>query len=162
MAIRLFAFIFSFLLAPVSALANPYLAKPGERPINLRIGTCAVTGGFVHLYAALDYGLFDKYGVKFEQIYIRGSASALAALAGDEIQFTYCAADGTIPGLAAGIDVKLVASPLVKLPYVLVARKEIRRIEDLKRKAMGVARAGGLSDPLSRAVGKKIGKPPDA
>ena len=157
MMIRLFAFIFSFLLAPVSALANPYLAKPGERPVNLRIGTCAVTGGFVHLYTALDYGLFDKYGVKFEQIYIRGSASALAALSGNEIQFVYCAADGTIPGLATGIDVKLVASPLVKLPYVLVARKEIKRPEDLKGKSIGVTRPGDLSARLSRAVVKKFG-----
>src|SRR5947209_13551283 len=109
-------------LIPSVSIANPYLPKPGEKILNFRISTCAVTGGFVHLYAALDYGLFDKYGVKFEQIYIRGSASALAALSGNEIQFVYCAADGTIPGLATGIDVKLVASPLVKLPYVLVAR----------------------------------------
>jgi len=29
------------------AQANPYLAKPGEAPIRLRIATCAVSGGFV-------------------------------------------------------------------------------------------------------------------
>jgi NitT/TauT family transport system substrate-binding protein len=157
MMIWRFAFIFSLLLAPASALANPYLAKPGERPINLRIGTCAVSGGFVHLYTALDNGLFDKYGIKFEQIYIRGSAPALAALSGNEIQFVYCAADGTIPGLATGVEAKLVASPLVKLPYVLVARKEIKRPEDLKGKAIGVTRPGDLSARLSRAVVKKFG-----
>ena len=57
---------------------------------------------------------------------------------------------------------KIVASPLVKLPYVLVTRKEIRRPEDLKGKAMGIARAGDLSDRLSRAVVKKFGLAPDA
>jgi hypothetical protein len=30
-------------------LANPYLAKPGERSTHIRIATCAVSGGFAHL-----------------------------------------------------------------------------------------------------------------
>jgi NitT/TauT family transport system substrate-binding protein len=144
------------------AFASHYLPKPGERPLSMRVSTCAVSGGFVHLYTALDNGLFDKYGLKFENIFIRGSAQNLTALATDEVQFTYCAADGTIPALATGIDVKLVASPLVKLPYVLVARKEIKRPEDLKGKSIGIARAGDLSDRLSRAVVKKFGMAPDA
>ncbi|HSQ12620.1 MAG TPA: hypothetical protein VLM90_06365, partial [Candidatus Deferrimicrobium sp.] len=43
------------------AHANPYIAKPGEAPLRLRIATCAVSGGFMHLYAALENGLFNKY-----------------------------------------------------------------------------------------------------
>jgi ABC-type nitrate/sulfonate/bicarbonate transport system substrate-binding protein len=61
-----------------------------------------------------------------------------------------------LPSLAGGVDVKLVAAPLVKLPYVLVTRREIRRMEDLKGKALGVARAGDLSDRLSRAMVKRF------
>jgi ABC-type nitrate/sulfonate/bicarbonate transport system substrate-binding protein len=139
--------------------ANPYLAKPGERHMSVRIATCAVSGGFTHLYTAVDNNLFDKYGFKVEQVYVRGSGPSLAALAADEIQFLYCAADATLPSLAAGVDVKLVAAPLVKLPYVLITRKEIRRMEDLKGKALGVARPGDLSDRLSRAVVKKFNIP---
>src|SRR5689334_13426770 len=64
----------SLLVIAVNPLyANPYLAKPGERPIPIRIATCAVSGGFTHLYAALDNNLFDKYGFKMEHVYIRGS-----------------------------------------------------------------------------------------
>ena len=142
------------LSAPVAA--NPYLTRPGERPLAVRIATCAVSGGFTHLYTALDNNLFDKYGFRVEHIYIRGSGPALAALAADEIQFLYCAADATLPSLAAGVEAKLVAAPLTKLPYVLVARKEIRRLEDLKGKTLGVARPGDLSDRLSRAVARKF------
>lgn len=151
---------FLFMSAP--ALATHYLPKPGEKILSMKVSTCAISGGFVHLYTALDNGLFDKYGMKFENIFIRGSAQNMTALATDEVQFTYCAADGTIPGLATGIDVKLVAAPLVKLPYVLIARKEIRRVEDLKGKALGIARAGDLSDRLSRAVVKKFGLAPES
>ena len=150
------------LLSAAPASANPYLPKPGERTLSMRVSTCAVSGGFIHLYTALDNGLFDKYGIKLENIFIRGSAQNLTALATDEVQFTYCASDAIIPGMAAGLEVKIVASPLVKLPYVLVTRKEVRRPEDLKGKALGIARVGDLSDRLSRAVVKKLGLSPEA
>jgi hypothetical protein len=50
MTIALVAVLSSLFSSP--ARANPYLAKPGETPIRLRIATCAVSGGFVHLYNA--------------------------------------------------------------------------------------------------------------
>ena len=123
----------------------------------LRIATSAVTGGFVHLYTGLDNRIFEKYGLKCEHVYIRGQSPALAALANDQVQFNYGAADGSLPGIAAGVDAKFVASPLVKLPYVMVARKEIRRPEDLKGKSIGVTRPGDLSARLSRQVVRKFG-----
>ena len=149
------------LLFAAAASANPYLPKPGEKPTSVRIATSAVTGGFVHLYTGLDYGIFEKYGVRPEHIYIRGSSPSLAALTNDQIQFTYGAADGSLPALASGVEAKIIASPLVKLPYVLVARSDVRRPEDLKGKAIGVTRPGDLSARLSRQVVKKFGLAPD-
>jgi len=142
-----------------AAYANPYIAKPGERSLTLRIATCAVSGGFVHLYTAIDNKLFSKYGLNFEHIYIQASAPSLAALAADEIQFLYCAADATLPTMASGIGGKIVAAPLVKLPYVMVSRKEINRPEDLRGKTIGIARAGNVSERLSRAVLRKFNVP---
>jgi ABC-type nitrate/sulfonate/bicarbonate transport system substrate-binding protein len=148
----------AFLLAfQGSVFANPFLPRAGEPPIMLRVATSAVTGGFVHLYTGLENGIFEKYGLKCEHVYIRGQSPALAALANDQVQFNYGAADGSLPGLAAGVDAKFVASPLVKLPYVMVARKEIRRPEDLKGKSIGVTRPGDLSARLSRQVVRKSG-----
>src|SRR5207249_4043111 len=71
------------------AHANPYLAKPGEPAVKVRIGACAITGGFIHLYTALDNRLFDKYGINAEHIVVRGGAVAMAGLASDEINFLY-------------------------------------------------------------------------
>jgi NitT/TauT family transport system substrate-binding protein len=148
----------AFLLAfEGSVFANPFLPRAGEPPIMLRVATSAVTGGFVHLYTGLENGIFEKYGLKCEHVYIRGQSPALAALANDQVQFNYGAADGSLPGLAAGVDAKFVASPLVKLPYVMVARKEIRRPEDLKGKSIGVTRPGDLSARSSRQVVRKFG-----
>jgi ABC-type nitrate/sulfonate/bicarbonate transport system substrate-binding protein len=153
----------AIVLAIVTSLslanANPYLAKAGERPLHMRIATCAVSGGFAHLYTALENRLFDPYGFKLEHVFIRGSSASLAALMADEIQFLYCAADATIPAMVAGADAKLIAAPLLKLPYVLVTRKEIHRVEELKGKSLGVARSGDLSDRLSRVLVKKLNIP---
>lgn len=136
--------------------ANPYLAKPGEKPVAIRMSNCAVSGGFTHMYAAVDARLFDKYGLKTELIYIQGSGPGLTALTTNEIQFLYCAGDATIPGLASGVEVKLVGSPLVGMPYMLLARKDIKRVEDLKGKSIGYSRPGQVDHRLARAVLKKF------
>ena len=120
------------------AHANPYLAKAGEPVIKMRVGTCAVTGGFIHLYTALNNRIFDKYGINAEHVVLRGGVVAMAALGSDEIQFLYCNADTNIVRIATGADGKLVASPLVGLPYVVLARRDITKPSDLKGKSIGV------------------------
>jgi NitT/TauT family transport system substrate-binding protein len=110
------------------------------------------------MYTALDQNLFAKYGLSVRHVVFRTAANInLAALAIDEIQFLYCAADATIPGMAAGSDASLVASPLVGLPYLIIARKEIKTIQDLKGKSIGVGSVGGLPYRLLRAFVKKFG-----
>ena len=136
--------------------ANPFLPKPGEAPISARVGTCSITGGFIHLYSALFNGLFDKYGVKIEHVTLRGGVVSLAALSADEIQFIYCSADPMIPRIAAGADAKMIGSTIVGLPWVLVGRKDIRRPQDLKGKTIAVSRPGGLTDRLAKSVQKKF------
>ena len=138
-----------------TASANPYLPKAGEAPIKIRIGTCAITGGFIHLYAALDHHLFDKYGIQAENIVVRGGAVAAAGLGSDEINFLYCNADANIVRIGTGADAKLVASPLIGLPYVVLARKDIRRPEDLKGKRIGVTRPGDFAYRLAKDFLKK-------
>jgi ABC-type nitrate/sulfonate/bicarbonate transport system substrate-binding protein len=145
-----------FLAFAPAAPANPYLVKAGEPTVKVRIGTCAVTGGFVHLYTALDNRLFDKYGIGAEHVVVRGGGVALAALAADEINFLYCNADANIARIATGVDGKLIASPLVGLPYVVLARKDIKRPADLKGKSIGVTRPGDFTYKLAKDFLKKF------
>jgi len=143
--------------APALAQSGAYLAKPGEAPQPVIVATCAVSGGFIHMYAALDQNLFAKYGLAVKHVVIRTATNInLAALATDEIQFLYCAGDSTIPGMAAGSDGILIASPLVGLPYVIIARKEIKTVQDLKGKSIGVGSVGGLPYRLLRVFVKKF------
>jgi len=139
------------------AEANPYIAKSGAAMTKARFGTCAVTGGFMHLYTALDNRLFEKYGIEPEHVVVRGGGVALAALAADEINFLYCNADANIGRIATGVDAKLVAAPLVGLPYVVLARKDIRTPADLRGKSIGVTRPGDFTYRLAKDFLKKVG-----
>ena len=143
-------------LDPVKVQANPYLAKPGEPVVHVRVAACAISGGFMHLYTALDHHLFDKYGLKVEFLLVRGAGVSVAALTANELQFLYCTADAIIPSLAAGADAKMIAAPLVGLPWVIIARKEVKRVEDLKGKIFIVTRPGGTPDTLIRVLMKKL------
>ena len=154
-------FFFALILAVVCradsvAHGNPYLAKPGEAAVKVRIGACAITGGFIHLYTALDNRLFDKYGINAEHIVVRGGAVAMAGLASDEINFLYCNADANIVRIGTGADGKLVASPLIGSPYVVLARKDIKRPADLKGKTIGVTRPGDFPYRLAKEFLKKF------
>ncbi len=151
-------FCLTILLLPALTHSNPYLAKPGEAPVTVYVSTCAVTGGFIHLYTALDQKIFEKYGINVKHVVIRGGTNVnLAALGTDEVQFLYCAADSTIPGMATGRDATLIASPLVGLPYLIIARREIRTVQDLKGKTIGVGTVAGLPYQLLKAFVKKFG-----
>jgi NitT/TauT family transport system substrate-binding protein len=153
---RIFLIVVTTFLMASYAYANPFLPKPGDPPLSARVGTCSITGGFIHFYSALYNGLFDKYGLKIEHVTLRGGVVSLAALSADEIQFIYCSADPMIPRMAAGADAKLIGSTIVGLPWVLVGRKEIRRPQDLKGKSIALSRPGGLTDQLAKSVMKKF------
>lgn len=135
-----------------AAAANPYLAKPGEAPTPVKAAWCAISAGFVQMFVARDYDLFAKYGLSLQTSQFTDSQAALAALQSGEIDFLFCAAAATIPGLASGVDAKIVAAPLVGLPYVMVARPEIHSVQDLRGRKIGINRQGDLDDRLSRAV----------
>ena len=153
----LLGLVLIFLTARVaSAGANPYLAKPGEPVVPIRVATCAISGGFIHLHTALDHGLFDKYGLRPEFLLVRGAGVSAAALTSNEIQFLYCTADAIIPSLAAGAEGKMIASPLIGLPWVIIARKDVKKVEQLKGKIFLVTRPGGTPDTLIRALLKKL------
>jgi ABC-type nitrate/sulfonate/bicarbonate transport system substrate-binding protein len=138
------------------AIANPYLAKSGEHTVPIRVAACAVSAGFMHLYTALDNRLFDKYGLKVEFLLVRGAGVSMAALTANELQFLYCTADTIIPSLAAGAEAKMIASPLLGLPWLIVARRDIKRVEDLKGKVFLVTRPGGAPDRLIQLMLKKL------
>jgi NitT/TauT family transport system substrate-binding protein len=141
---------------------GPYLAQPGEQPTSVKAAWCAISAGFVQMFVARDYNLFAKYGLDVQTSQFTDSQAALAALQAGEIDFLFCAAAATIPGMATGVDATIIAAPLVGLPYVMVARPDIHSVQELKGRKIGINRQGDLDDRLSHAVMQQEQIPPDA
>ena len=80
-------------------------------------------------------------------------------LSGD-VSFITIAGSGLINAYLGGRDAVMIAGIINFAPYDLIVSKEIRRIEDLKGKKVGIARFGGSADFLARWGLEKNGLKP--
>jgi NitT/TauT family transport system substrate-binding protein len=109
--------------------------------------TYAGTAGFnMPFMVAHEAGLYKRYGLRDELIFIPGAATTMQALLAGEIEFVNSSGSPAINSILQGADVTIVAISYDSMPYGLVVGKDIRTPEDLKGKSMGVARLGGINE----------------
>lgn len=107
----------------------------------------AGTAGFnIPFMVAHEAGLYKKYGLRDELIFIPGAATTMQALLAGEIEFVNSSGSPAINSILQGADVSIIAISYDSMPYSLVVSKDVRTPEDLKGKSMGVARLGGINE----------------
>ena len=107
----------------------------------------AGTAGFnMPFMVAYEAGLYKKYGLRDEIIFIPGAATTMQALLAGEIAFVNSSGSPAINSILQGADVAIIASSYDSMPYSLVVNRDIRGPEDLRGKTMGVARLGGINE----------------
>ena len=112
------------------------------------------------MYIGKDRGLFAKYGLMTEVIYIPGGTTNVQVLVSGNLDLSQLSG---APGVAAnleGADIVYIASLLDRLNYQLVTRAEIKSVEQLKGRKFGVSRFGSSADFGLRAVLKRLGVDP--
>ena len=117
--------------------------------------TSNLQSGLVHI--AKDRGLFAKYGLAAESVYIPRFYRA-----GSRIRQSRLILSGA-PGVAAnleGADLVYILGLLDKLNYQLVTRPEIKSAEQLKGRKFAVSRFGSSADFGMRALLKRLGVDP--
>ena len=124
------------------------------------VGLVSVTPTNAPVLAAVDGGYFKKYGLDVKPLVMSGSSTAIAAMLSGEVSFITIAGSGVINAHLAGRDAEMIAGTVNYAPYELVVSKEIKRIEDLKGKKLGIARFGGSADFLARWALEKHGLKP--
>jgi TRAP-type uncharacterized transport system substrate-binding protein len=67
----------------------------------------------------------------------------MATLSSGQVQYNYGSPGNALSATVGGMKIQCVASPVQKIPRELIARKEIRTIEDLRGKTFGVQSIGG-------------------
>jgi NitT/TauT family transport system substrate-binding protein len=143
-------------LAQLHLLVIAALANSAEKTsLTLAYSTTGPTA--VGLWMAKDIGAFVKYGVDPNLIFISSSPVMVPALIGGDIQGGIAGANVVISAVASGASLVSVAS-LANRPYLrLWVQPEIKRVEELRGKTLGVSRFGATTDNLTRILMRKLG-----
>jgi NitT/TauT family transport system substrate-binding protein len=109
------------------------------------------------MWMAKETKVYEKYGLDVDLIYISSGPTVIQALLGNDLQGGLAATNALIAATGRG-------APLVgvlttsNVPYhKLYVQPDIKRIEDLRGKTLGVTRFGSLSDNLTRIYLRKHG-----
>ena len=95
------------------------------------------------LWAADEYGIFRKYGIEPQVIFVRGAPTLVAALTSGDMDIGYTGGTAVLGASVAGIDLKILAVLTNRVTYDVVARPGIKSAEDLRGKRFGVTSIGG-------------------
>jgi ABC-type nitrate/sulfonate/bicarbonate transport system substrate-binding protein len=136
------SWILGFIVADCLLLACSAFSYAASAP-KLIIGYAATSARVVPLWIAGEQGILGKYGVDSEQVFIRGAPTLVAGLASGDIHVGSTGGSATLAAIAAGHDLKILATISSRNTYDLVARPNIKRAEDLRGKRFGVTSIGG-------------------
>jgi len=131
-----------------------------EAQDRLRVGQGSISlqSGLMHI--AKDRGLFAKYGLAVETIYIPGGSTNIHVLISGNLDLSQLSGAPGVGANLEGADIVYFAGLLDKLNYQLITRPEIKSVEQLKGKKFGVSRYGSSADFGMRAMLKRLGVDP--
>ena len=147
-----------FLLVTIGWLVGLTIECPAEEKIRVGQGAVSVQSGI--MYIAKERGLFAKYGLAAEIIYIPGGSTNVQVLVSGNLDLSQLSG---APGVAAnleGADIVYILGLLDKLNYQLITRPEVKSVEQLKGKRFGVSRFGSSADFGLRALLRRLGIDP--
>ena len=124
----------------------------GSSPAHLRgqelnlASYAGISAGTAPLWLTKDQGLFEKYGLNTDLVYIPGGARGIQALLAGSIHFY--TGDGIAPmsAMLLGADVVIIGVSENKIPGGLVTRKDIQKPSDLRGKRIGIVNFGGSNE----------------
>ena len=125
----------------------------------LSISYASVSGTRAPLWIAKDLGLYEKYGLDGNLVYIASGVTSVNALLGGSVHLIAASGSSAIGAAARGAPVVIVAS-LGPIAYKLVAHPSITSIQALKGKVIGSSRIGAGSDYALQRLLPKLGLQP--
>ena len=134
-------FTLALLLAVEFALTAPLASQ--TRFIHAYSGTSSAQ---LTIWAAKDLGIFAKYGLDADLVFISGSARGMQALLGGSVQAVDSDGIGPINAILRGGDLVIVAGLINKSLFKFVAQKEIAAPAQLRGKKIGIANFGGSNE----------------
>ena len=144
--------------APVLALALATLMTslgPAQAQTQIKVGKVLSGNGFhIPTYVAMDRGFYKAEGLDATFVSLSGSALVKAALTGS-VDFAPIPSGGAQAALS-GAEIRYVVGESLKSQWLIAARPDIKKPEDLKGKVIGYGRAGGADYDEGAAVMQRV------
>ena len=116
----------------------------------LKVAYPSVVGAMSVLWETKEARLFDKQGLDVELIYIAGSSMVVQSMLAKEIPISEIAIPAVVQANLAGADMVMLAGPNHKPGQKIMVKPEIKAVEALKGKKIGISRFGTSDDFLLR------------
>jgi NitT/TauT family transport system substrate-binding protein len=145
------------LLALIFSLALPVAARAQER---LKIAYSSADASNTVWFTALDSGMYRKYGLDVELIFIQSSTMSVSTVVSGDIQVANSSGGAVASAAVGGANLVMTACYINTLPYELIVQESVKSVEDLKGKSVGISRVGSASDVAARVLIKGLSLEP--
>ena len=105
-----------------------------DKLANVTIAYTSISPQYAPVWIAKEAGFFKKNGVNAQLVYMRGGVVATQALVSNDVNFINAGGGGVVDAVLGGADIVIVACPINQEPQVLVTKREIKEIAQLKGK----------------------------
>ncbi len=137
------------------------LAFPGiSRAEKLVVGYSAVSALYLPFWIAKDAGLYKQEGLDADLIYISSSSTMAQAMLARQVAISTANGQVVVDSRLQGGDLLAMGAIINVAAFYVMAPPEIRKIEDLKGKPVGVTRFGASTDFGIRMLLNKHGLEP--
>ncbi|OGQ62354.1 MAG: hypothetical protein A2W73_04955, partial [Deltaproteobacteria bacterium RIFCSPLOWO2_12_55_13] len=144
----------------LAVLLTAVFTMPAAAKDRLATGYTAISGIFAGLWVAQEAALFDKYNIDSHLVLIGSASLMVQSMLGGDVSFAGAGGNAAVEATLSGGDFVMVGS-LAKVPaFYIMALPEIKTIEDLRGKPVGVTRFGSSTDFTMRYVLRKHGLEP--
>jgi NitT/TauT family transport system substrate-binding protein len=137
------------------------LISNGAGAESLRIAYTSIALVYGPLWVTKDAGIFKKYGIDPEMLYIAGGPPSLQALIAGDVAISFTAGGATVAANLSGSDVVLLGASIDSLPFELWSVPSIKQPEQLRGTKLGISRIGATTDFIARYLLKNWGFQPD-
>ena len=147
---------FGLLVSLLLELMSFARAADAQAPLEkIRLAYSAIGGSQASFWIPYEAGIFRKHGLDVELLYVAGGGRAAQVVQSGEVPIGVFTGGAVINANLAGGDLVVIASSMNVMTFVVMARPEIKRPEDLKGKKLGVSRFGSATDFGLRYVEEK-------
>ena len=140
-------------------VAATFLFVPGPTRAEQKVRMAYISdspGSSAPYWIAKEAGLYKKYGLDVELIFINGSTRGVQSLVAGDIEFAGAVGTSAINGKLAGGDIVIIDSLVNTLPYYIIGSPNIKSPEDLKGRTLATHIPGTSADFAVRLALRKF------